>query len=66
MDLTRVVRDEEITEDTQTESWHRVVWALSWRCLSTLEGQQVYYIELNRLVRLLHTAEQGDGLITQR
>lgn len=44
----------------QMESWDQVNWAISWRSLSIREAQCVYFAQLNREVRLLRTANQGD------
>lgn len=46
------------TETLQAESWDQVVWALGWRNHSTLEGQHIYYIELDREAGLLYTDKQ--------
>lgn len=38
-------------------------WALNWRNHSHQEAQDIYGIELNKMVRLLHTGVQKAGLL---
>lgn len=37
--------------------WNHVFWDLWWRCYSALEAQNIYYLQLNREVGLLHTTK---------
>lgn len=59
MDLTGSARK------TYTET-QRIAGSLNWKSFSTLEAQNVFYIELNRRVRLLYTVEQRGGVITSK
>lgn len=49
-----------------TNSWDWVDWTLWWRSCSTLEAQHGSFIQLNRVVGLLHAAEQEKGLASHQ
>lgn len=57
-------RDSKGQTDRQTHQ--KVPLALGWRSFSILDAQSVHYVELNRDVGLLHTAEQGHTVIAYR
>lgn len=52
-------------KDTWRESWKWVVWTLVLRSHSTLRSGW-FYLQLNREMVMLHTAEQGGEVITFR
>lgn len=49
-----------MTEDRHTENQYREIWLSARETTTPQKAQHIYYIELNRHVVLVHTAEQWD------